>query len=559
MPVTTAATRRRTPSAPRAVLGLLVTTVALVAGVLAAPSQAAPSATSATAEERALDAVAAPRIAWRACGGDAPAAFECATVKVPTDYDEPRGATTTLALTRLPASDPTKRRGSLFYNFGGPGGPAVDTLQQASTVLASGSVRARYDLVGMDPRAVGASSPATCYASADDEEEALADLPAFPVTAREEQAFLAASKKLAASCRTFGKDRIEHASTANVARDLDLLRRAVGDQKLNYVGYSYGTYLGATYAKLFPSRVGRFVLDGTIDTRSYAGVDGDTRSVGARIGQGPAASETFQQFLDRCAAAGPACSLSDLGDPRTVVEKVWNQLRKKPITLPQAGGARFTYADVVSESFFAMYSPAAWSSLADFYTALATVDGPSSRSTGTLELPSDVLRAQDYPSLGGSLASLCVDAPSFLRPGGYAAQADREDAKAPGFGRMRSWVGIQCEYLGLTDGDRFRGPWKQTTKAPVMVVGTRYDPATPYANTRPYTDDFVDGRMVTVDGYGHTAIGLSACVDTAITRFLVADRAPKDGTTCAQDVEPFAADAPAPTERAVPLPAPAVG
>lgn len=555
MPVTTPAARRRGSISTRALLGAGAAAAALVAGTLTVPAQAAPTA---TAEEKALDAVAAPKIAWTACGGDAPAAFQCAVVEVPTDYDEPDGDTTTLALTRLPASDGAKRKGSLFYNFGGPGGPAIDTLQQAYKTLASSSVRARYDLVGMDPRAVGASTPATCYANPGDEEDALAGVPGFPVTAKEEAAFLTFSKNLAASCRTFGKDRIEHASTANVARDLDLLRRAVGDTKLNYVGYSYGTYLGATYSRLFPSRVGKFVLDGTLDTRSYAGVDGDKRSAGARIGQGPAAAETFEQFLDRCGAAGPACSINSVGDPRTVVEEVWAKAKKKPITLPQAGSATFRYSDIVSESFFAMYSPAAWTSLADFYTLLATADGPSTRSTTSLELPSEVLKAQDYPSLGGSLASLCVDAPSFLKASGYAAQADREDEKAPGFGRMRSWVGIQCEYLGLTDTDRFRGPWKQTTDATVMVVGTRYDPATPYENTRPYADDFADARMVTVDGYGHTAVGLSTCVADALTRYLVSDRAPKDGTTCAQSVQPFTDDAPA-AQRAVPLPAPGVG
>jgi len=507
-----------------------------------------------------------PRIAWEPCEGDGLDAFDCASVEVPTDYDRPHGRTTTIGLTRLPASDPEARTGSLFTNFGGPGGPGVEALHQLGGSLFDDDVLARFDVIGFDPRAVGTSDPATCFRDAERENAFLAGLPAFPVTDREEVRFLGQMATLGTSCTIFSGDRIAHASTANVARDMDLLRQAVGDDQLSYVGYSYGTVLGATYAALFPDRVRAMVLDGTMDVDAWSGVGSD-ELVGARIGQAAGATETFGEFLRLCGEAGPSvCALASLGDPADVVERTYAALREAPVDVPLPDGTsvQVGYPDTVALVFQYLYEPVAWGDLDLTLASLAVLSGAveppaatdAPRALSALPSLGELLRragyAEDYPSVGGALASLCVDATTPGNPWGYPAKVDALDAQYPHFGRFRGWVGVQCEFVPVADRDAFTGPWDQTTQAPVLVVGTRFDPATPYAFTQPYADRWPDARVLTVEGWGHTIVGKSACADAAVARYLV-DLDATDGATCAQDVVPFQGPS-VPLRDAAPLP-----
>ncbi|WBQ03277.1 alpha/beta hydrolase [Kribbella sp. CA-293567] len=489
-----------------------------------------------------------PKINWTGCGSDpALKAFQCATVEVPTDYDRPRGATTTIALTRLPASDPAKRIGTLFTNPGGPGGPGVPFVQQAAQFAYTPQVRAQFDILGFDPRGVGKSDPVTCYPTAAEEAAALGEVTSFPITPAEDKAYLKANLKLAASCLTTSPDRLAHFSTANVARDMDLLRQAVGDRKLSYVGYSYGTDLGATYAKFFPDNVRALVLDGTLLPSWYSGSDGDRRPVGVRLRQSEGATETFAQFKAECKKAGPSqCPVAELGDPSTVVEGVLTRLKAGPVmvTLPDGTQQQLRYQDAVALTFQYLYEPAMWPDLAAFYAEVAAIPKAAAKAGATagLKAPRALLewnnRKEEYPSLGGSL-QFCVDAKKTGRPLAYPAWADQTNQRAPHFGRMRSWVGLTCEFLPIRDNDAFLGPWENKVKAPVLVIGTRYDPATPYQATRPYSDLYPDARMLTVEGWGHTTLGKSACADARITEYLTQLKAPADGSTCQQDRKPF--------------------
>jgi pimeloyl-ACP methyl ester carboxylesterase len=239
---------------------------AVVAGLLAA-LLAAPTATAAPPGSAGPPV---PRLRWAPCGDG----LECTTARVPLDYDRPSGATITLALIRLPASDPGRRIGSIFVNPGGPGESGVDAVRQGGRSLFSAEVRARFDLVGFDPRGIGASTPLRCFDSLD---EAQAVLPPFrfPVTAAEERIWVEADQTFARACAGRGGPIIDHMATADVARDLDLLRQAVGDRQLTYVGLSYGAYLGATYANLFPAEVRALVLDGVPDPVAWATGRGD--------------------------------------------------------------------------------------------------------------------------------------------------------------------------------------------------------------------------------------------------------------------------------------------
>jgi pimeloyl-ACP methyl ester carboxylesterase len=207
-----------------------------------------------------------------------------------------------------------------------------------------------------------------------------------------------------------------------------------------------------------------------------------------------------------------------------------------------------TYAVAVQVTFSSLYTPAEWPNLAGLFATLLTAPDPSAagaRRTATVaagKLPASFLesnrREEDYESMGSYLQP-CVESRKTGRPLAYPAYADEADARAPHFGRFRVWIGQTCEFIPRRDKDAYVGPWKLKVKSPVLVFGTRYDPATPYEMTRPYADLYPDARMVTVNGWGHTTIGKSACADAAITKYLVNLQAPADGSTCEQDRRPF--------------------
>ncbi|WP_350277726.1 alpha/beta hydrolase [Kribbella sp. HUAS MG21] len=485
-----------------------------------------------------------PKIAWGSCGSDPKLQpFQCASVEVPTDHDKPHGPTTTIALTRLPAGDPAHKIGTLFTNPGGPGGSGVDLVQQLGQQIYTPEVRAKFDILGFDPRGVSRSDPATCYPTEAEEAAALAKVPAFPVTAKEEREFIVEAAKEAVSCRLTSPDRLAHYSTANVARDMDLLRQAVGDEKLSYVGYSYGTYLGATYAKLFPNKIRALVLDGTLSPEWYSGSNGDRNPIGVRLRQGEGAYDAYEQFLAECKKAGTACALNQLGDPKAVVEGTLERLKTHPVqvTLPDGSLLTVTYALAVARTFSSLYDPIGYPALAATWVDLAQLSRPN-RTKAAAKASQALIewnrRKEDYYSIGNVLQP-CVEAKQSGRPLAYPLYAAAADRRAPHFGRFRAWVGIHCEFLGIRDTDAFRGPWHNKVKEPVLVLGTRHDPATPYEATRPYADLYPDARMVTVEGWGHTTIGKSVCADRMITGYLTRLQAPADGATCRQDRKPF--------------------
>jgi pimeloyl-ACP methyl ester carboxylesterase len=550
----------------RYVTAVTCTAVALAAAALPATALAQVSPPAAVSPATQVGAPV-PALDWRPCGEDLKPLL-CASADVPTDYDHPHGPTTRLALAKLPASGaPDQRLGTLFINPGGPGGSGVDYAYGVATLpIFSPDVLARYDVLGFDPRGVARSAPATCFPTQEEEQtSALLQTPPYPLPGPDEATYIVDTLRLATLCQRQSPRRFSTSSTANVARDMDLLRQAVHDERLTYAGVSYGTFLGATYARLFPGRVGRFVLDGTVDPVAYSGTgSGDaapTTPLGIRVRQGIGASQTFAEFARQCRESGPQrCSLAGLGDPAVVVPAAFERLAHEPveITLPDGTPIVVTQQIAVFVTYLSLYSPADWPDLADLLTALAApVPSPARVAAAVARTRSPLgarMRGEDYDSVGGSLASICVDTAPSRRVREYPALIDAYDAEAPYFGRLRGWIGLPCEFWHLRDEDAFHGPWQQRTKATVLVIGTRFDPATPYSQTRPYADLFPASRMLTLDGWGHTTTGKSACVDAAVAAYLVAGDPPQDGAVCASDAVPF----PAPQARALAAPRPDV-
>jgi pimeloyl-ACP methyl ester carboxylesterase len=529
------------------------TVLAALVAVLAATLFTAPSSAGATTSPASgTGSAAVPRLDWAACAGEGLEAFECATAVVPLDYDRPKGQQITLALTRLPASDPSRRIGSLFINPGGPGGSGVEFVQGAGPFLYSDEVRARFDLVGFDPRGVIGSTPLRCYETLDD---AIADLVPFqfPVTREEERAWIRSDRAIARACAERGGPILNHMSTANVARDLDLLRRAVGDAKLTYAGYSYGSYLGATYANLFPGKVRSLVVDGVLDPVAWSTGRGDqarTLPFSTRLRSAKGAYETLQEFLRLCDAGGPNCAFSE-GNPARRFDRLARRLLREPVefTDPVSGETILvTYAELIGATLGVLYDPSVWPLWAEVLQQLDELTSPAAAAADLRALRARLggaLQQEDYPNfVEGFPGVACSETHNPANVGAWARAARAQDRQFPYFGRPWTWFTSICQPWPGWDRDHYDGPWNHTTANPVLVVGNLFDPATPYHGAVTVDRLLPRSRLLTLAGWGHTSLFASACVDGYVSTYLLTTRVPPRGTVCQPDVVPFA-EAPA--------------
>jgi pimeloyl-ACP methyl ester carboxylesterase len=507
----------------------------LVAALLGAP------AAGATTAAPANGGAPVPRLQWSDCGDG----FQCATASVPLDYDHPNGAKISLALLRRPASDPARRIGSLFVNPGGPGGSGVDFVRALGDELFSAEVRARFDLVGFDPRGIIRSTPLRCFDSLDDALAVLAPM-AFPVTRDEERVWVEADRKLASACAQRGGAIRDHMATADAARDMDLLRQAVGDRQLTYVGYSYGTYLGATYANLFPGKVRSLVVDGVLDPIAWStgrGRQARTQPFSTRLRSDQGAYATLRQFFTLCNHGGDNCAFSE-GDPRLRYQKLAKRLLAEPAQLPdgQGGTQPFTYADLVATTLGAMYSPESWADLAVFLQQLDELTRPRA-AAATLRSLRRALGAYqaDYENVvEGGPGVFCTDSDNPATTAAWARAARASDRRFPYFGRLWTWISSICQPWPGHDADRYMGPFTRATSNPVLVVGNRFDPATRYQGAVTLADLLPRSRLLTLAGWGHTTLFESACIDAHVNRYLLTSQVPPAGTVCQPDAVPFA-------------------
>jgi len=339
---------------------------------------------------------------------------------------------------------------------------------------------------------------------------------------------------------------LPHVSTANVARDMDLLRQALGESRLTYLGASYGTYLGTTYANLFPDRVRALALDGAVDPVAYAtGRDDEADRVPTftRMMSHVGASETLAQFLHLCADAGPSrCPFAVETDRQATTgrfDAVMARLREHPLPVvtPQ-GTVQLTYARVVSAVGGNLSFQAAFPTLALALQQLDQGDGTLMAGLGQFLTPPT---SYDNSHEAGA-AVICADSDNPESPLDWPPAARAADRQAPYFGSPFAYGSFACGDWKVRDRDRYVGPFNRPTANPILVVGTTFDPATPYAGAVALTHHLANARLLTLNGWGHTALGQpSTCAHEAEVRYLVDLTLPAPDLVCKPDIGPFEA------------------
>ena len=514
-----------------------------LACAVALPLASSPVSASATATSSQSG------ITWEPCAIPEEPARECGALTVPLDYDEPGGPTISLAVVRVPATDQASRIGSLITNPGGPGGSGVDGLVLTYPALPE-PLRTRFDFVSFDPRGVGQSTPVRCFASVAERTAFFAAIPSVPIGADEIAVRQRASQELAQRCGERNAEILPHLSTANVARDMDRLRQAVGDEQLTYLGSSYGTYLGATYANLFPDTIRAMVLDGVINPPSYTSFDqsdGDVLGPGTtsflRILSPQGSAAALEQFIDHCAKAGSAsCAFAaeSATATREKFDALMDRVRSEPVVAQgPAGTLTVTYSLVVDTVRGALYAAPMWSGLAQGLQRLEEGD-----AVGFLEATHNLggpPPTQYHNTQEATPASNCVDADSPRDPEQFQEMVRRAEERTPYFGGVWASIVEPCVFWPAEDADRYTGPWDAPTSATILLISRVYDPATPHSSAVAASQTLANARLLTVDGWGHSYFegGLSTCANEIMATYLVDLQLPAPGTICPEDEPPF--------------------
>ncbi|MFF3335369.1 alpha/beta hydrolase [Streptomyces sp. NPDC002888] len=484
--------------------------------------------------------VPAPKLDWKPCVQGSP--FDCATAKVPLDYLDPGGRSIELAVVKRKATGPGRRIGTLFFNPGGPGGPGTVQMPQNYESFPR-KVRERFDIVSWDPRGIGNSTAVNCFESSQEADAWAASKAAgFPVGERERAAWIAAYKDLARRCQQRDPELLRHVSTADTARDLDQLRKAVGDPQLTYYGISYGTILGATYANLFPGKVRAMILDSNWDPQAWtnhASDDEPRLTSFQRLGSDRSAAATLDRFLALCGSTTTDRCAFSAGGPKATRDKfdhLMRRLREHPV-------GTWTYARTVDDVVNSLYIVhPGWTNLAGRLQDLwrGRVPEPS-----PLPPPPPVPNPNPYLGEEQGAAVICGDSPNPRDPGVYHALEEASATRAGDAGRFWTWAVEACATWPAVAANRYRGPWNKPTAHPVLVVGTTYDPSTPYSGSQAMAKELANARLLTNNGYGHTALlNPSSCIGAHESRYLIDGTLPPPGTTCRQDTPPFSTPKP---------------
>jgi len=474
-----------------------------------------------------------PGLTFTPCGLTPQASTtECATADLPLDYGRKNGPQVHIAIARVPATG--TREGVLFFNFGGPGGAAVDYLQIRGASTLWHALNEHFDIIGFDPRGVGQSTPGI-DCKANQQTEGIYSQPFTTPFDVDRNALVAKVRHYVDLCQRNNGDILEHVSTANVARDMDQIRSLLGESKLNYLGFSYGTFLGATYANLFPNNYRAMVLDGPIDATAY--INKPWRDLAE---QTAGFERALGRFLQACAANQTACAGFGGSDPWDAYDQLVEEANAHPIPAPNSSDPRPVDGDDIN---FAtandLYAKEFWGEIAEALAEAQAGDGSFIRDL----VDFDYGRNDDgsySPSLD---LYFTIGATEQRYPKDVDFYLDRGDEAWGTFNHEywnNGYVELNYGLWPSHDRDAFNGPFKVPSSSPTpLVVATTYDPATPYNGALRLVHDLGNARLITMRGDGHTAYGgESACIDAAVETYLNTLALPAEGTTCTQDT-PF--------------------
>jgi pimeloyl-ACP methyl ester carboxylesterase len=480
-------------------LGLVVATVVLSGATLAMPTAA-----TSVAGDAPLD--------WQLCRGGT---SECATLAVPLDDTVADSPTIDVALLRVPARDQSRRIGSLLVNPGGPGAPGRDFAADIAEGLPV-PIRDRFDIVGFDPRGTGETIPVRCT----DELDPLYETDWEPDSADERTALEDANRAFVDSCRRIAGDRLDYVSSDRTVRDMERIRAALGDDQLSYLGFSYGSYLGAKYAALFPDRVRALVLDGAVDPS----LDAMTYQVQQAVGF----EHSLELFLEDCERSG-SCAFADGKDPGKAYDALRAHTDATPI--PAEGGRVLnqTLFDIgVSELLYDGEN--SWSALDDALAAAAGGDGSDLVSYADLYTGRDDDGLYDNAQAAFTAIG-CADGPPVGDAAGLRAIEEAATRAAPRVGASIINNSMACAFWPIASPEP--AVVAAPESAPILVLGTRNDPATPVVWAHGLAEQLGSGRLVTAGGAQHTAFARgNACVDRIVVRYLVQGVAPTDRKRC---------------------------
>ena len=494
-----------------------------------------------------------PTLNWHACfGGD----LECTSAQVPLDYDDPTGETTRIFMSKQAATDPGNKIGTLFVNPGGPGGPSSQVVQYFAQLLDP-TISARFDIVGIDPRGIGRSTYVRCQSSH--------PVPRFPrnwvpLNAEQAKPLIRYNTWYANACAENSNAILDHMTTADTARDMDLIRQAVGDAQLSYYGISYGTYLGATYAAMFPDQVRAVVLDGVLDPIAWSTGRpgfGNVLPFSTRLRSGVGAWDALVSAFAECDRVGKIrCRFA--GEAGAKWASIIKRLKHGPA---KVSGGNIVYSDVIGGALGALYdrnsyaflmreinflyremfvrghhSPAKVDLVAAFRKLARSQPGPYATASRESARASAARARPIFPSFEGVACADSVNPtnPARLdprrcrcRPHGHVVRA----ALDVGIGAMR--------HLARIERRRVLGPWRVETSAPVLLVGNFHDPATPISGARALNTLLGGSRLVSLNTWGHGAIGKSACTTAKMANYLVSGALPPPGLVCQPDKQLF--------------------
>jgi pimeloyl-ACP methyl ester carboxylesterase len=461
-------------------------------------------------------------LTWKSCGDN----MQCTTAKAPLDWSKPAGATISLALIRHLATD-GHSLGSLLVNPGGPGGSGYDFVKDSLTFAVDKTLENNYDIVGFDPRGVNHSSAVKCYTNPKTLDNYIYSIPKGTpgsnqwITEVEQE-----NKAFGADCAKDTGALLGHVDTVSAAKDLDLLRAALGDKKLDYLGYSYGTLLGQTYANLFPKKTGRLVLDGVVDpTVSPFQLDAD---------QAQGFELDLRAFLAKCPTMKGCPFTGTVAQSEASIRGLLDKLDASPIR--NSDGRELGSETMFTAIIFPLYNTANWPYLVDLFNDV---------SNGSATVAFQLADAYNDRNANGTYqdneteaftAINCLDYPSDPNVATMRAQEVQLNKLAPVFGHLMAYGGTSC----------FDWPYKPTRtagalaakgSAPIIVIGTTGDPATPYAMAQHVATLLQNGHLITYHGNGHTAYNKDTtpadeCVNTAVDNFFVHGTVPKTDPQC---------------------------